>query len=623
MAIAALALVAAAAILILRGTRASRPTAEPARARSLLLVTIDTLRADHVGVYGAGGVATPALDRIGRSGVRFDRAFAPAPITLTSHASLLSGRYPPGHGARHNGMAMEASVPTLATALRAGGFKTAAFIAAFPLDHRFGLARGFDVYSDAMPRGPDGRLANERPGSTVVDEALGWLAEHRGERFFLWVHLFEPHAPYGDALRTPNLTAIQRYDLEIATADAQVGRLLDGLGPAEASTLVIAAGDHGEAFGEHGEIAHSIFVYDTTLRVPLLMAGAGIPAPGSVVADPVCLVDLLPTSLALLGLPRMDSDGVDLSPALAGSRLAPRDLYAESFAPLLDFGWSPLRAVRSGRWKVIEAPRPELFDMERDPGEQNDLAAEERAALLAMTARLDRFGPPGLPARAAMPVSGDPEARSRLRALGYASGRAETPPGAPRPDPKDRKALAARIATVTSGEVGGAELRATLESILADDPGNGQAHLRLGFVLLDLGLPGQAAPHFTAAISAGMPTADPYLGMAACQAAQGASERALGTLRQADAVDPGNPVVAANIGLLEGQLGRTDAAVAALSKALAAIPIFTRRGSTWPSCTRGRAAAPRRRQAALELLRRLPSDAPQRTEVERLLARVQ
>ena len=575
MAIAALALVAAAAILILRGTRASRPTAEPARARSLLLVTIDTLRADHVGVYGAGGVATPALDRIGRSGVRFDRAFAPAPITLTSHASLLSGRYPPGHGARHNGMAMEASVPTLATALRAGGFKTAAFIAAFPLDHRFGLARGFDVYSDAMPRGPDGRLANERPGSTVVDEALGWLAEHRGERFFLWVHLFEPHAPYGDALRTPNLTAIQRYDLEIATADAQVGRLLDGLGPAEASTLVIAAGDHGEAFGEHGEIGaqhlrlrhHAAGPAADGRRRRLPRRARSSPTP---CASSICC----PPSLALLGLPRMDSDGVDLSLALAGSRLAPRDLYAESFAPLLDFGWSPLRAVRSGRWKVIEAPRPELFDMERDRGEQNDLAAEERAALLTMTARLDRFGPPGLPARAAMPVSGDPEARSRLRALGYASGRAETPPGAPRPDPKDRKALAARIATVTSGEVGGAELRATLESILADDPGNGQAHLRLGFVLLDLGLPGQAAPHFTAAISAGMPTADPYLGMAACQAAQGASERALGTLRQADAVDPGNPVVAANIGLLEGQLGRTDAAVAALSKALAGDPDF-------------------------------------------------
>ena len=620
MAIVALAGVALAAVLVLRGPRPGRRANSREPARSLVLVTIDTLRADHVGAYGAVGVATPALDRLGRDGVRFDRAFAPAPITLTSHASLLSGRYPPGHGARHNGMPMVATVPTLATVLQAGGFATAAFIAAFPLDRRFGLARGFDVYSDAMPRAPDGRLANERPGAVVVDEALVWLARHRGERFFLWVHLFEPHAPYGDAQRAPNLTAIQRYDQEINAADAQVGRLLDSLGPAAASTLVMAAGDHGEAFGEHGEIAHSIFVYDTTLRVPLLMAGAGIPTPGSVVADPVCLVDLLPTALATLGLPQMDSDGVDLSPALAGSHLAPRDLYADSFAPLLDFGWSPLRALRSGRWKVIEAPRPELFDIERDPAEQSDRAAWERAALVAMSERLGRFGAPDLPARAPALVAGDPEAALRLRALGYTSGRAQPPPGAPRPDPKDRKALAARIAAVTAGEVSGAQLRAALESILTDDPGNGQAHLRLGYVLLNAKQPKQAEPHFTAALTSGMPSADPYLGLAACQVARGAHDRAMGTLEQANAVEPGNPVVAANIGLLEERIGRVEAAVAALTKALAIEPGFheARFNLALVYARAGRRAEAS--ETARELLRRLPAAAPQRGEVERLLA---
>ena len=202
---------------------------------------------------------------------------------------MLTGLYPPGHGARHNGIAAAAAVPTLAESLKAAGFATAAFVSAFPLDRRFGLARGFDVYDDELPRDGNGRPLNERGGADTVTRASAWLAAHRQGRFFLWVHLFEPHAPYGNA-GDPG-TARERYARDVAIADREAGRLIASLQDAAASTLVIATADHGEAFGEHEEIGHSIFVYDTTLRIPLLLRGPGVPA-GAIVKGDASLVDL-------------------------------------------------------------------------------------------------------------------------------------------------------------------------------------------------------------------------------------------------------------------------------------------------------------------------------------------
>ena len=263
-----------------------------------------------MGEYGYAAARTPTLDALARAGARFDRAYAPAPITLTSHASLMTGRYPPGHGARDNDMRIDARAPTLAEAFAHAGFSTAAFVAAFPLDRRFGLNKGFQAYGDAMPRDATGRLANDRPGRLVVDEALAWIDKHRKERFFLWVHLFEPHAPYGDPADPARASraVISRYDDDVAEADAQAGRLVDGLRELRGQTLVVCAADHGEAFGEHGEISHSLFVYDVTLRVPLIVSGPHV-ARGSVMTDPVSLVDVAPTIAALAGLPRFDADG--------------------------------------------------------------------------------------------------------------------------------------------------------------------------------------------------------------------------------------------------------------------------------------------------------------------------
>ena len=324
------------------------PKIEPA-AKNLLLVTIDTLRADHVGTYGNRAVQTPAMDSLAARGAVFQRAYATAPITLTSHASIMTGRYPVGHGARHNGIRLDLQTPTLADRLSASGFATAAFVAAFPLDRRFGLIKGFQTYADQLPRAADGRPANERPGRLVVDEALAWLNRQSGQRLFLWVHLFEPHAPYGNAGDGRPVEA--RYSDEVAEADRQLARLLGGLGDKAPSTLVVVTSDHGEAFGEHGEISHSIFVYDTTLRVPLIVAGPGVRA-GTRVKQPVSVIDIASTASNLLGAGTFNSDGLDLSAALAGTEPHPRTLYAESFAPLFDFGWSPLKSVRDGDWNV-------------------------------------------------------------------------------------------------------------------------------------------------------------------------------------------------------------------------------------------------------------------------------
>ena len=439
------------------------------------------------------------------------------------------------------------------------------------------------------------------------------------DQFFLWDHLFEPHAPYGDP--STGRTAVDRYDDEIATADREIGRLLAALGPARGDTLIVAAGDHGEAFGEHGEYAHSIFVYDTTLRVPLLVSGPAVPA-GRRVADAVTLADVAPTIARRLGAPLPDVDGIDLSAALGGAALPRREQYAESFAPLVEFGWAPLRSIRSGAWKLIAAPKPELFDVEKDPGEQTNLVASQPVVARDLLARADRYSSAALPTAA----STNAEAAERLRALGYSAGsRISNQPSAMsnRPDPKDRRELAARIAQVTAGELTGAALVAALEGIVREDPGNGQAHLRLGYARIQAGDCPRAEPEFHAAAAAGLPSADVFLGLASCLGQRrdlAGAERALNEARR---LEPGNPAVVANIGLLQAARGDLAGAIQSLNAALATDPNlhearFNLAVAYAKAGRRADAAA-----AARELLARLPADAPQRSEIERLLRAVQ
>jgi arylsulfatase A-like enzyme/cytochrome c-type biogenesis protein CcmH/NrfG len=592
-------------------------------ARNLVIITIDTLRADHVGPYGYARARTPTLDALARRGVVFDRAYSAAPITLTSHATLLTGRYPPGHGARDNGLHVSSTVPTLATMLQAKGFKTAAFVAAFPLDHQFGLNRGFDVYGDQLPRAPNGQLLNERPASQVVDAAITWLNTNSrqsavGSRFFLWVHFFEPHAPYGDP--SSGRSTIDRYDDEIATADREAGRLLAALGSAAADTAVVVAGDHGEAFGEHGEYAHSIFVYDTTLHVPLLVAAPGMRA--SRVPDAVTLADVAPTAARLVGESMGDVDGVDLAPAWTGGSLPHRELYAESFAPLVEFGWAPLRSIRSETWKYIAAPSPELFDLVHDAAEAHNVVAEQTTVARQLDQRASRYSPPSLAADAA-DAAAPPDAAERLRALGYSSRSSSPTTQASRPDPKAMRDLAARIAQVTSGELTGDALVSALETIGRADPGNGQVHLRLGFAYLQRGDCAKAVPQLSAAVNTGLPSADAFIGIATCLGRANDLAGAERALAEAQRREPDNPVVTANVGILQLSRNQLAQAIASFSTALARDPGLDEARFNLAIAY---AKAGRRADAvtaATDLLNRLPPQAPQRAEVERLLRALQ
>ncbi len=615
------ALVGAAVVAAAFGLARFRaiPSGSPAPAvavDTIVLITIDTLRADRVGAYGWPGARTPAMDGLAASGVRFGRAFAPSPITLPSHASLLTGLNPPGHGARHNGVPVRPDVPAVAERLRDAGWATGAFIGAFPLDRRFGLARGFEVYRDRMPRQGDGRTVSERPGREVVDEALGWLGTQPAARIFLWVHLFEPHAPYlADPARGPAGPALPpavRYDDEVAAADAQVARLLAGLGARRASTAVVVAGDHGEAFGEHGELTHSLFLYDTTLRVPLII---DVPGGGPAVVDlAVSLIDVAPTLLAIAGAQRPPMDGINLVPVLDGAMPVARDLYAETQAPLLDFGWSPLASLRAGSLKYIEAPSPELFDLDADPGENRNRVSDRGAEAAALASRLRALERP------AADPGPDADTRRRLAALGYLGGPAggRGSDAAARPDPKDRRALAARLARVWSGELTGPALRRELETLAAEDPGNAQVRLRLGHAWLEAGDATRAEPQFRKAIAAGLPGADPYLGLALCLRTSGRVPEAVRALEAAARVEPGNPVVEANLGALAIESGRLDAAITWLTSAVTRDEDFHEaRFNLARALARAGRVAEARTQAE-ELLRRLPSDAPQRSEAERL-----
>ena len=590
---------------------APSPQPEPRTAQNLLIVTIDTLRADRVGTYGDSQARTPALDALAQRGVTFANAFAPTPVTLPSHASLMTGRYPAGHHARHNGMRLDLTVPTLAERLSRSGFATAAFVGAFPLDRRFGLIKGFHTYGDTLPRGVDGRPANERAGSAVVDDAIAWLQRRSSGRFFLWVHMFEPHAPYGNP--RSGQPAEARYRDEVAEADRQVSRLIAALADRQASTVVVATSDHGEAFGEHGEISHGVFVYDTTLRIPLIVAGPGVKA-GTRINEAVSLVDVAPTVMKVLELPAMDTDGADLSAALLGTEPGQRAHYAETFAPLLDFGWSPLRAVREGDWKYIEAPKPELYHVTNDPAESSNVVTTERQRVTAMQAQVERHSSVDLP----VSPRTDPESLARLQALGYVGG-GRGRPGTKRPDPKDKRELAARIARVTSGELSGDALERALRDILREDPDNPQANLRLGHLLLASNRCADAVPRFRAAIAATLPSADAHLGLAACHAARRDFVAAIATLREAERVEPGNPIVLANLGLMLSDAGRPADAVDPLQRALTTDPDLhqARFGLAIAFARAGRRADAAK--MAEELLRRLPPNAPQRPEVERLL----
>jgi arylsulfatase A-like enzyme len=421
---------------------------------NVLIVTLDTTRADRLSAYGFQSASMPAIDRLAREGILFQRATTVAPLTLPAHCSLLTGLYPRHHGVRDNAdPPLEPAHRTLAEMLHGRGFRTAAFVAASVLAADRGLSRGFDVYRDTTTgSGADAPPRVRRTGNEVIDEALTWLNGHEDSPFFVWVHLYDAHAPYWTPEPYRTHYPADPYEGSLAFVDAQVDRVMQWLESHQqlGRTLIVVAGDHGESLGDHEELEHGIFLYESVLHVPLIMRVPGV-APRRLVAT-TSLIDVMPTVLGVLRLPGPPVDGLDLTRALrSAGEPADRLVYSESLYPER-FGWSRLRATRDGRFKLIDAPRPELYDLETDPFEERNLYTTRSATATALARRLEAFDAlervPVTRPNDRVPV----EVRARLKALGYIGADARGA-GSTRRDPKDYIAtynamrLASRSAT--------------------------------------------------------------------------------------------------------------------------------------------------------------------------------
>ena len=487
------ALLAAATVAGLAGWAVWRGGSPPApagpRRPDVLLVTIDTLRADRLGCYGWAGAKTPVVDGLAARGARFAETVAQSPLTLPSHASIFTGVTPLVHGVRDNaGFRLGDSLPTVAETFAGAGYETAAFVSGFPVHRRFGLNRGFSTYDDLFPRGtnPSQLPYVERPADQTVAAAVRWLEARRAAAastaapVFAWLHLYDPHAPYAPPETVRSAFPDRPYDGEVAFADEQVGLLLDRWQTLRGQhPLVAVTSDHGEGLGDHGEPTHGLFIYDSTIRIPLILAGPGVPA-GILVRGTVSSIDIAPTLLDLAGMaPMANIEGATLRPALESGRASGGAAYSESLFGLLGFGWAPLYGWREGGLMFIDAPRAELYDLGVDPGQAKNLAAERpgdvarmRRAVQALVAKAPE-AKPGLVPR---------ETREQLRSLGYV---ASTPSATPSlKDPKDLAALAVRIENAMATErLDPARAASEFRAALREDPGNHAARRHLAMAL--------------------------------------------------------------------------------------------------------------------------------------------
>jgi arylsulfatase A-like enzyme/Tfp pilus assembly protein PilF len=582
--------------------------------QNVLLVTIDTLRGDALGCYG-GPARTPNIDRVAAAGIRFSFAHSQAVVTLPSHASILTGTYPFQHGYRENsGYRLKPGMETMATILKAQGFATGAFVAAFPLDARFGLTPGFDVYDgrfDDLTGG--GFNIVERPAASVVALATAWIGAQSNRRWLAWVHLYEPHAPYRPPPPYDREYADRPYFGEVAAVDAALGPLFETVRSARRPTLVVITGDHGEALGDHGESTHGLFAYESTLRIPLIMAelkpalGASVlegDSGGEVSDDPARHVDILPTILDALRIaPPGELPGHSLRRKADRRADADRPSYFEAMSPMLDYGWAPLTGVLAGREKFIDAPIAELYDLAVDPNEQTNLSGRAAGRRETLASRLREFHAP-LPG---VSVAEDPEAAKRLRSLGYLSGGAARKSRyAEADDPKrlvdiDQKMHDA-VAADEEGRTAEAielyrqvlarrpEMMAAARHLAFDYWRTGQtpaaintlrivlkrgatpgAEIQLGTYLVEIGRAQEALTLLEKAAEAD-PTLDALNALGIAYGRTGRAKEALAVFGRGLKIDPENPMIHENIGAIHLDAGQLGAAREEFERAIRANP---------------------------------------------------
>ncbi len=506
---------------------------------SVMLITLDTVRADHLACYGYSRARTPNIDRLASEGWRFEHAYTQVPITLPAHAVILTGTYPTYNGVRDfTSAGLPAGIPTLAELLRQNGYHTAAFVSSFVLNSMWGLNRGFDLYDDNMGasvgRSQDLFLLQRR-GDRSVDRLLKWLHENGHHPFFAWLHLYDAHSPYTSPDPYRSRFPGRPYDAAIAFDDAQVGRVIAGLREMNLydPTVIVLTSDHGESLGEHGEQEHGFFIYNATLHVPLILKLGGAAEKGTVVAQPVSVVDIAATILELCGVrPPASMQGRSLF------RLPPEgeSVYAESYYPRDSFGWHELRAAVTANYKYIDAPCPELYDLRHDPGERSNLFAVQPDLARSLRTRLAdferAFTNPHRPAPDATP---DPETLAKLRSLGYIASR-DSPEASAGADPKDKIETLNRI--LRASDLTRLGKYAEADHMLAE---------------LEREEPGLYVIHFE--------RAENYLGW-------GKARAAADEFRQALARNPAFDQAALGLGRAYFVLGRDDAAETSLAWAL-------------------------------------------------------
>lgn len=576
------------------------------RGANVLLVTIDTLRADRVGAFGAAR-PTPTLDRLAAGGLRFTRAYAHAPMTLPAHASILTGLIPPRHGVRVNGSELEASIPTLAELLGRSGYRTGAFVGSFVLDARFGLSRGFMMYDDRVgtEHGPVTFGFVERSADRVLRAAGNWLVRpdtNGSSPWFAWVHLFDPHTPY----RAPRAIVDSPYDNEVAYADAELGSFLEELRTAGllTRTLIVALSDHGEGLGDHGEETHGLFAYESTIRIPLILNAPGLEP--ATVTGLASQADLLPTIADLLGIePSPGLDGRSLLPAIRGESAGDEAIYFEALDAHLTRNWAPLTGMVSAGWKYVDLPIPELYDLSRDPGEQANRAVEERERTTDLARRLEGLKRAG-PSRDAREV--DPDAAARLRSLGYTASAAPTRKSryTEADDPKrlvdvDRRFQAALQLV---GEGRHAEAAGLLREAIDRRPDFTAAYLALASVHIDSGHAPEAVSLLRAAVRRGL--SDPKLQerLGAALLASGEPAHAAAALEPLSGDDASVDTLN-TLAVVHAELGARDRARVLFGRALAKAP---RAASIWNNLGLLELAARRLPEAAQAFERAVDAD---------------
>ncbi len=558
-------------------------------APNVVLITIDTLRADHLGCYGYLQIKTPNIDGLAADGARFAHAFTPVPVTLPSHTAMLTGTYPMLSGMHDfSGNKLSPQQPTLATVLKQAGYVTGAVVASAVLDSRFGLNQGFDYYYDHFDfsRLDEANLDEmERPGNVVADQVLDWLGKNSQRKFFLWMHLYDPHYPYHPPAPYSRDYATQPYDGEIAFADEQVGRLLRFLKEKGLyqNTVIVLSGDHGESLGEHGEKTHGFFIYNATMHVPLIIHLPG-KSGAPVVGDPVSLVDLMPTVLAAVAVDTPSQvQGRSLLPALRGEKADhERTVYGETFLPRIHFNWSELRGAENLKYHFIDAPRPELYDLTNDPGEQRNLFLDKKAVGEEMRAKLAGLIRDYSAGKELAEKTGlDPALMERLKALGYAgfSGGGDlTITNRDLPDPKDRIATYELISDAIADSQHGRyqESIEKLKAALKAEPQSVPAHYLQGLnyyrskmfpeAVEELQKTIQLSPDYSLAVF--------NLGMA--QARAGQIDAAIVTLQRALQLDSTNFEAAYNLGVAYIQKKELQLAAEAFRRSIAINPDLAR-----------------------------------------------